>query len=206
MAKPHHEGMFADCPRDHHRFIVDVFAFDFTLSGALNGGRGFYFTLDLCFVLNFYFGLDLRLVPARDFAIGVRVFAHVGHMGFRSVPNDLDYFAPHPVGQMYEVPGIICSRVPATRPGRPSAGNWFKCFTLERTVSKKRTALSGLSVQMNMYASVKYCNARSSHLTCKFSQLPKRRLDLSLCCKFTFVCFFEPLLDGSNLPLIEIHV
>jgi len=43
-------------------------------------------------------------------------------------------------------------------------------------------------------------------VTCKLSQLPKCRLDLSLCCKFAFVRFFEPLLDGSNLPLIDIDV
>src|SRR5271166_3061912 len=106
---------------------------------------------------------------------------------------------------MYGVPEITNSRVPGTRPGRPSDGNRLRCATPDSTAARNPSAPCGLSFKMNVYALMRSLRARSSHLTCKFSQFSEGGLNLLVGREIAGVGFFNCLFDTLDLPFVYIH-
>src|SRR5271166_3094953 len=107
---------------------------------------------------------------------------------------------------MYGVPETTSSRVPATRPGRPEAGNRFRISTALRITTTVRSAAAGLSCEMYSASAIRLSSATSSHLTCTTRPTLQPLLHFLIAGKLTAVGSGDRLLDFIDLPFVHGHI
>src|ERR1035441_5187982 len=104
---------------------------------------------------------------------------------------------------MYGVPETTSSRVPDTRPGRPSAGNRLRFPTASKIAATVGTAAAGLSREMYSASASKFASASSRHLSCTAGPAFQGLLDLFFAGKFSAIGGGNGLLDFGDLPFVD---
>lgn len=105
-------------------------------------------------------------------------------------------------GMMYGVPDITSSRVPGTRPARPSAGCSERCSTAVMMRLTIREAAAGLSRAMYSASEFKFASALRTHLTRTAGPLPGGLQHLLVRGKFAAIGFGNRFLRFLNLPVV----
>src|SRR5262245_4068683 len=103
---------------------------------------------------------------------------------------------------MYRVLGTTSSRVPGTRPGRPSPGCSASAAAASSTRATTSRAASGSSAAMKEASSSRLRSAVRSHLTCIHLPLPGQRRDLLVGGEVACVGFLERRANFGDLPLV----
>src|SRR5664279_5204087 len=104
---------------------------------------------------------------------------------------------------MYRVLDTTSSRVPCTRPGRPSPGCAASCATASSTRSTTRRAATESSEAITDASSSRLRSAVRSHLTRTHSPLLRQGGDVLVAGKVARVGFLESRLNLTDLPLVR---
>src|ERR1039457_1104496 len=103
---------------------------------------------------------------------------------------------------MYRVLDTTSSRVPCTRPGRPSPGCSASCATASSTRSTTRRAATESSAAIKDASSSRLRSAVRSHLTRIHFPLLRQGGDVLVAGKGACIGFLESRLNLADLPLV----